>query len=130
MKNCLITIALLLTSSLAFAGSATHVANSALGFDLYMQITGGEDVTFMDKDQNVITFSWIGEKDDKLIFKEKKGRCTFTLKRFKQDFAEGKTKNDYMLHVEGLIIQVEQGEDACKLNSTFGGPRSLTGFYQ
>ncbi|MBY0451399.1 MAG: hypothetical protein K2P92_00100 [Bdellovibrionaceae bacterium] len=114
----------------SYAGTATHGRNSAMGFDMIMQVTGGEDVTFTDKNQKEIAFTYVGEQGDKSLYREKNGLCTMTLKYFSQDFKEGKTKNDFMLNVSGWVIQVETGEEKCTLEGEYSGQRSLTGIYQ
>ena len=119
-----------LYGQLTFAGSSTFYKNEPLGFTL--QVAPMSDtISFCDQKNHCLEFNPVGSSSGAIsTYKELSGKCVLTLESFEKNFAQGKTKNDFMLSIMGQVVSVISGEDQCQLDQTeMIQKRSLTGIY-
>lgn len=130
MKNILTALALTLLSAPAFAGTAVTYSNDALEFNLSFSAMSDEG-SICDSSDNCLTI--VPVKDlgrNKTLYREASGKCDLVIEQFEKNFAEGTTKNDFMLTVSGQAVKVVKGEDRCMLQQKLPNQkRSVTGIY-
>ena len=130
MKTIILMLATVLSFSTSFAGSATVAHNAALGFSMTIQATGGDRLTINNSQNEAVEFDLVNSSDEESVYQEINGRCQLSIKHISFELGEGKTKNEFMLEFSGYVVQIQKGEDNCKLGAKSSGPRSLTGIYQ
>lgn len=122
-------IVALMFGQLAHAGSATSYRNDALGFTMVVPAMS-DGISFYDGKNTWMEFESVSfdEKTGKALYRESSGKCEIQVGSFSKDFAEGKTKDDYMLSFGIQIVQVVKGK--CELTQQLPNQsRSLTGIY-
>lgn len=131
MKILFSALALCLATAPAFAGGSVAYTNDALGFTLVFS-KFSENGEICDGNDKCLTLEPVRSlTETKTLYREATGLCDVEIERFEQSFAQGRTKNDFMLTVSGQVVQVVKGEDKCKLTQTsMKQERSLTGIYQ
>lgn len=126
MKPTLFALATILALTASANAMSVMYRNDDLGFTVTAW-PQTEDIEICDDGGSCLVFEPTG---DGRTYQEAEGRCTLTMDAFEQDFAEGKTENDFMLVLMGQVVQVIEGEDQCQLQQAMPEQmRSLTGLY-
>lgn len=131
MRAFAVSLVLMSAVSLkAFAGGAVSWRNLSTGISLTSNKFSDNLEVCDSKGSECMTFKPTGDMvGKKLWYVETNGKCKLSVEDFTYDHADGTTHNEYMLNVHYRVIRVEQFEDNCTLESSFGGKRSLTGIY-
>jgi hypothetical protein len=131
MKSIFAALALTLLSSPAFAGTGISYSNDALGFTLNFGSMTDEGA-ICDSSDNCLTIVPIKDLGkNKTLYREAKGKCDIVIEQFEKNFADGTTKNDFMLSLGAQVVKVVKGEDRCTLfQESMKQQRSVTGIYQ
>jgi hypothetical protein len=117
-----------ISTNTAFAGTGTIYNNASIGFTIYVSAMD-DRISFCNYQDKCFDFDPV--KGSTNLYKEVTGKCTLTMDYFDKNFAEGKTKNDFMLNLSAQVVQVIKGEDQCQLmQENLNQKRSLTGVYQ
>lgn len=131
MKSILTALALTLACAPAIAGTGVSYRNEALDFTLLFGSMTDEGA-ICDSNDSCLTI--VPVKDlgkNKTLYREASGKCDLVIEHFEKNFAEGTTKNDFMLTMSGQVVKVVKGEDNCKLfQKSMNQNRSVTGIYQ
>lgn len=130
MKTIFAALALTIVSAPAFAGTAITYNNDALEFSLILS-SMSDEADICDADNNCLTLAPVKSlSSTKTLYREASGKCEVVIEDFEKNFAEGTTKNDFMLSLSAKIVKVVKGEDSCMLQQKLPKQkRSVTGAY-
>lgn len=123
----LLTLAASLYTSPAYAGTAASYLNRPLGFTLIVPAMS-DDLIFTDEANHDLEFAKVRDQGKKTIYREKNRKCEISVEAFNKSFAEGRTKDEFMLNLDVQVVQIIKGK--CTLEQQLPKQdRSLTGIY-
>lgn len=126
MKLLTMLLSLLLSVS-SFAGTATSWKNEALDFTIIASPT--TDILEVCNSQDTcLQFKATNDLGRVTEYTEVSGKCKFTMELVDESYRDG-SADEFMLDIMYQVVKVKDGYENCKLNSSFGSKRSLTGIY-
>lgn len=126
MKLITVLISMLFVTS-AFAGTAVSWKNDALGFTIIAS-PSTEIIEVCDSQDVCLQFKPTNDLERVTEYTEVSGKCKFTMELVDESYRDG-SADEFMLDIMYQVVKVKEGNENCKLNSSYSGMRSLTGIY-